>query len=145
AIWFGNLHKYPCAPRGAAVLVAQGDLAQQLYPVIDSWGTNDPFPDRFDIQGAVDNTGFLASVHAIDTLEKLFGWANIRQYSARLATAATEIVAPQLGYLLDKDPVVDVGVPVAEQALLRLPSGVASNPDGARLLKDRLATDAQCE
>src|SRR5690606_10664290 len=55
-VWFGNLHKYPCAPRGAAVLTAGEAVAQTLWPLIDSWGAQDPYPQRFDQQGALDTT-----------------------------------------------------------------------------------------
>jgi len=144
-VWFGNLHKYPCAPRGAAVLVAQGDLAQRLVPIIDSWGAELPYPERFDLQGSIDSTGFLSVAHAIDTLDELFGWDRIRNYSAELGTWATETVARALAELMDADPIADVGMPVPQQPLLRLPPGVAADAVGARLLKDRLATEADCE
>ncbi|MDP3207914.1 MAG: aminotransferase class V-fold PLP-dependent enzyme [Rhodoglobus sp.] len=145
AVWFGNLHKYPCAPRGAAVLVAQGDLAQRLFPIIDSWGAELPFPERFDLQGSVDSTGFLSAAHAIDTLEEQFGWDRIRAYSAELGAWAATTIASALGDLMDVDPTPDVGMPVPQQPLLRLPPGVAADPDGARLLKNRLAVEAGCE
>ncbi len=145
AIWFGNLHKYACAPRGAAVLVAQGELAQRLFPVIDSWGAELTYPERFDLQGSIDTTGFLSAVCAIETLEELFGWDRIRSYSATFGAWAAETVAAALSELMDENPLVDVGMPVAQQPLLRLPPGVAADPAGARELKDRLAAEAGCE
>ena len=156
ALWFGNLHKYPCAPRGAAVLVAQGELAQRLVPLIDSWGAEFAFPSRFDLQGAIDSTSFLASVSAIESLESLFGWGRIRDYSTELGRWATAIIAPELAQLMDADPlgaatpssagpVPDVGMPLPEQPLLRLPPGVAADGPSARLLKDRLTAEADCE
>jgi len=144
-VWFGNLHKYPCAPRGAAVIVAQGAVAQRLMPIIDSWGADLPFPERFDLQGSLDTTGFLSAGHAIDTLDAQFGWSRIREYSARLGGWAETLLAGALGDLMDADPVPDRGMAYAEHRLLRLPPGVAADPVGARLLKDRLATEAQCE
>jgi isopenicillin-N epimerase len=35
--WIGNLHKFACSARGAAVIVTRGD-GQELFPLIDSWG-----------------------------------------------------------------------------------------------------------
>src|SRR5665647_1289955 len=58
--WVGNLHKFACAPRGTAVLVASGSLAQRLNPLIDSWGAPYPFPERFDHQGTLDASGEVA-------------------------------------------------------------------------------------
>ena len=144
-VWFGNLHKYPCAPRGAAVLVAQGGLEQQLCPLIDSWGAELPYPHRFDLQGSLDSTGFLAAPHAIDTLESLFGWDRIHRYAADLGAWAVSIIAPALAGYMHDDPVPDVGMPLPEQPLLRLPRGVAADGEGARELKDRLAAEAGCE
>jgi isopenicillin-N epimerase len=144
-VWFGNLHKYPCAPRGAAVLVAQGELAQRLVPVIDSWGAELAYPDRFDLQGSIDTTGFLSAGHAIDTLDSLFGWDTIRQYGADLGAWAVEAIAAELQPLMDVSPTPDVGMPLPQQRLLQLPTGVAAEPVGARALKDRLAAEAECE
>src|SRR5690606_29432909 len=48
--WFGNMHKWPCAPRGSALLVTTDSDRQELWPLIDSWGAPEPFPGRFDTQ-----------------------------------------------------------------------------------------------
>jgi isopenicillin-N epimerase len=144
-IWFGNLHKYACAPRGAAILVAQGELADALYPVIDSWGAELAYPHRFDLQGSIDTTGFLAAPHAVDTMNELFGWDRIRQYSAELGGWAQRLIAEALAPLMEDNPIPDVGMPVAQQPLVQLPRGVAADGPGARSLKDRLAQEANCE
>lgn len=52
--WVGNFHKFPCTPRGTALLVIPpegGQDGQDLWPLIDSWGFAGPFPERFDEQG----------------------------------------------------------------------------------------------
>lgn len=144
-VWFGNLHKYPCAPRGAAVLVSQGEVSQRLVPIIDSWGAELRYPERFDLQGSIDTTGFLAAAHAIDTLDAHFGWDRIRSHSAELGAWAAREIGLGLGELMDDDPLPDVGMPVPQQPLLRLPPGVASDASRARTLKDRLASEAGCE
>jgi isopenicillin-N epimerase len=144
-VWFGNLHKYACAPRGAAVIVAQGALAQRLVPIIDSWGADLAYPDRFDLQGSSDSTGFLSAAHAIATLDDLFGWDRIRHYSAELSTWAAEAIANELAPLMHTTPLPEVGMPVPQHRLLQLPAGVAADAASARTLKDRLAAEAQCE
>lgn len=144
-VWISNLHKFACAPRGAAVLVAQGALADQLDPLIDSWGFDLPYPERFDRQGSVDTTGFLAAPHAIETMDALFGWERIRQYSAEFGEWAASTVSGSLAPLMDDSPRPPVGMPVPQQPLLRLPAGVAVDSPSARDLKDRLATFADCE
>lgn len=144
-VWFGNVHKFACAPRGAAVLVAQGDLAQSLMPVIDSWGANLVFPHRFDFQGTIDSTAFLSAAHAIDTLEGLFGWDRIRRYSTELGMWAAQEIATALGPLMDDDPLPDVGMPSPAQRMLRLPAGVAIDGPRAHALKIRFARETNCE
>nr|WP_329347292.1 aminotransferase class V-fold PLP-dependent enzyme [Streptomyces sp. NBC_01261] len=55
-LWTGNLHKWGCAPRGTPALVAHGPLRDLIHPLIDSWGDQDPYPDRFAQQGTLDAT-----------------------------------------------------------------------------------------
>jgi len=144
-VWFGNAHKYACAPSGAAVLIAQGKLAQNLMPVIDSWGSELPFPERFDLQGTIDSTGFLSAPHAIETLDMHFGWDRIRRHTSELVTWAAREIANGLGELMDDNPNPQVGMPSPTQRLLRLPAGVASDGPSAHALKERLAHEADCE
>lgn len=139
-IWFGNLHKYGCAPRGAAVLSAHGEIAQQLWPVIDSWGAAQPFPERFDQQGSLDSTAFLSAAHALTSMENSFGgWARIRAYSEEMGRYGADLLVEALASISDDDPAVNVGMPVAQQPLVRLPRGVAHDAPGARALKDAFA------
>ena len=60
--WFGNLHKWPCAPRGSALLVTTAPDRDDLWPLIDSWAANEPYPERFDTQGTIDATTYLLSL-----------------------------------------------------------------------------------
>lgn len=139
-IWFGNLHKYGCAPRGAALLSARGEVAQRLWPTIDSWGAGESFPDRFDLQGSVDSTAFLSSAHAVTELAAEFGgWPRLRAFSAELGRYAADLLAESLAPISDDDPRVEVGMPVAEQPLVRLPRGIAHDGPSARALKDAFA------
>ena len=143
--WFGNLHKYAAAPRASAVLVARGAEAQELYPLIDSWSLPLPFPERFDQQGANDMTGFLSASFGIAEIERLFGWNRLRSYAAELSQYAVSVIAPALGELQDADPLVELGMAQPLQRLLRLPVGVAVDGDSARLLKNRLSSEADIE
>ncbi|MDO7881931.1 aminotransferase class V-fold PLP-dependent enzyme [Salinibacterium soli] len=143
-VWFGNLHKFPAAPRPAAVLVARGALADATHPLIDSWGAGLPYPDRFDQQGTIDTTGFLSASFGIGEIERLFGWAELRRYGAELGAYAVSILAPALGEWVD-DPVVELGMPEPLQPLLRLPEGVAADAAGQRALKNALSREAGVE
>lgn len=145
AVWFGNLHKYAAAPRASAVLVARGESAQELYPLIDSWSLPLPFPERFDQQGSNDMTGFLSASYGIGEIERLFGWDRLRDYAAELSRYAVSIIAPALGELQNANPIVELGMAQPLQRLLRLPTGVAVDGDSARILKNRLSAEAGVE
>lgn len=144
-VWFGNLHKFSSAPRGAAVLVARGPLAQSLYPLIDSWGMRLDYPERFDQQGSNDVTGFLSASFGIALIERLWGWATVREYAAALNEYAVSLIAPALEQLQDVSPIVELGMSQSAQRLLRLPPGVAFDGDSARELKNRLSSEADIE
>lgn len=138
--WIGNLHKFACAPRGTAALVASGPHTQSLYPLIDSWGAPEPFPARFDQQGTVDITSYLAAPTAFDTIEQHYGWDAARDYMSALADYAQSIVTDALGEAMDEDPSVSVGVPVNGLRLIRLPEGLATTPDSAHELRALIAS-----
>ena len=94
--WVGNFHKFPCAPRGTALLVVppEGDQdGQDLWPLIDSWGFADPFPERFDEQGTQDLCGPIAAPESLREIERLWGWDAVRRYMSDLADYAERRVS----------------------------------------------------
>lgn len=127
--WIGNLHKFACSPRGAAVLVTRGD-GQDLDPVIDSWGAHRPFPERFDHTGTLDTTAWLTAPFAWRHIEETVGWDAARKQTAELLDGGTAIVAAALSRVMD-DPVPDVGQPVGALRLLRLPGALGSDHERA--------------
>jgi isopenicillin-N epimerase len=131
--WIGNLHKFACAPRGAAVLVTRGD-GQELDPVIDSWGAHLPFPERFDHTGTLDTTAWLTAPFAWRHVEETVGWDIARKQTAELLDEGTAVVAEALSQVMD-DPVPDVGQPVGGLRLLRLPGTLGSNHEEADALR----------
>lgn len=131
--WVGNLHKFVCAPRGAAVLVARGD-GQELDPVIDSWGAHLPFPQRFDHTGTLDTTAWLTAPFAWRHIENTVGWDAARKQAAELLDEGTAVVAAALAGLVDV-PVPDVGQPVGQMRLLRLPGTLGAEHDEADALR----------
>nr|WP_241266403.1 aminotransferase class V-fold PLP-dependent enzyme [Streptomyces scabichelini] len=143
--WVGNLHKWGCAPRGTAALVARGPLREQLYPLIDSWGAADPYPDRFDQQGTVDATAYLAAPTALDFIESTWGWETARRYMDDLAGYAEQIVGAAFAELTGVGGTVDVGMPVPGMRLVRLPEGLAASRVEADALRDRAAQELGVE
>ncbi|WP_435059605.1 aminotransferase class V-fold PLP-dependent enzyme [Streptomyces sp. bgisy060] len=139
--WVGNLHKFGCAPRGTAVLVARTGLRDRLHPLIDSWGAPEPFPDRFDTQGTVDATSYLAAPAALGFIEDTWGWEKARTYTRELADHAERIVAEAFSDLTGQDCRVDVGMPVGAMRLVRLPAPLAATRAEADALRDRVGRE----
>ena len=143
--WVGNLHKFACAPRGTAVLVAQGALTDELYPLIDSWGAPEAFPDRFDTQGTLDLTSYLAAPRSLDFIDETWGWDTARSYMSDLADYAEHRIADAFGAVTGEDHLVDVGMPVNALRLVRLPDGIATTHPTADALRDRVVDELGVE
>lgn len=131
--WVGNLHKFVCAPAGSAVLVAR-DPDDALYPLIDSWGSPLPFPQRFDHLGTTDLTAWLVAPFAWRHLDDAVGWGAIRGHSRDLLDRGVAVVAEALDGLVDV-AVPDVGQPVGPMRLVGLPSGLGETHAGADALR----------
>lgn len=131
--WVGNLHKFVCSPRGAAVLISRG-AGQELFPIIDSWGTPLAFPERFDIQGTFDATPWIVAPVAWTYLDDIFGWDNIRQTSSSVLDEGCTRVARSIDQG-DADPLPNVGQPVGPIRLLVLPEGLGTTIADADALR----------
>lgn len=143
--WTGNLHKWGCAPRGTAALVARGPLRELLYPLIDSWAAAEPFPDRFDQQGTIDATSYLAAPAALDFVERTWGWAAARRYMDELADYGAGVIGAAFAGTAGSDNAVDVGMPVPGMRLVRLPDGLAADRLQADALRDRVVRELDVE
>ncbi|MFI1921307.1 MULTISPECIES: aminotransferase class V-fold PLP-dependent enzyme [unclassified Streptomyces] len=143
--WVGNLHKWGCAPRGTAALVAHGPLRADLHPLIDSWGAAEPFPDRFDHQGTLDATGFLAAPTALDFIDGTWGWDTARRYMDELADHGARVVAEAFARTGTRADPVDVGMPVPGMRLVRLPEGLGTSRVAADALRDRATAELGVE
>ncbi|MCX4767652.1 aminotransferase class V-fold PLP-dependent enzyme [Streptomyces sp. NBC_01275] len=143
--WVGNLHKWGCAPRGSATLVARGPLREDLHPLIDSWGAEEPFPDRFDHQGTLDATGCLAAPAALEFVEDAWGWDAARRYMDELAEYGARVVAAAFARAGTPAEPVDVGTPVPGMRLVRLPRGLGATRIDADALRDRATVELGVE
>lgn len=143
--WVGNLHKFGCAPRGTAALIARGPLRDELYPLIDSWGAPEPFPGRFDTQGTIDATAYLSTPTSIDFIESTWGWNAARSYMTELADYAEATIASAFSRFTSEDHRVDVGAPVNALRLVRLPAGLGTSHAEADALRDRAVNELGIE
>jgi isopenicillin-N epimerase len=143
--WIGNLHKFGCTPRGTSALIARGPLRDAFYPLIDSWAGEEPFPDRFDTQGTIDATSYLAAPAALRFIDGVWGWDTARTYMKELADYAESLIAAAFAEATGADCAVDVGMPVNALRLVRLPEGLGVSREEADALRDRVAAELGVE
>jgi isopenicillin-N epimerase len=104
AYYTGNLHKWVCAPKGAAFLHVRRDRQSAVHPSTISHGYNTPRPgrsrfhDEFDWQGTLDVTAWLAVPAAIRFCESLFpgGSRELMEHNHQLAVAARTLLCEKL-------------------------------------------------
>lgn len=104
AYYTGNLHKWVCAPKGAAFLSAREDRQAELQPAVISHGNNRPrpghnaFQDRFDWAGTIDPTPWFCVGEAIRWLDRLLpgGWRALRACNHELAVRARRLLCERL-------------------------------------------------
>ena len=143
--WFGNLHKFGCAPTGSAVLAPGPDLADTLDPLIDSWGAPLVFPASFDRQGTLDLTAWLATRAAFDEIERHLGWERVRRYVSTLADYAQHTVTAAMSEAIGLDRRAEVGMPAASMRLVALPGGLVSSEETANALRNRMLAELGIE
>ena len=133
--WVGNLHKFACAPRGTAALVARGPFRHHVTPLIDSWGFPYAFPESFDHVGTQDVTSWMSAATSFETIESRYGWDTFRSYAASLGDYGQRIVQDAFTALTGEDASADVGMPVDPLRLVRLPRGLATTHEDSHTVR----------
>jgi isopenicillin-N epimerase len=104
AYYTGNLHKWVCAPKGAAFLWVRPDKQARLHPAIISHGHNthrpgySRFQDRFDWAGTFDPTAWFCAAEALRWMGGLLpgGWPAVRDANHNLAVNARRLLCREL-------------------------------------------------
>ena len=105
AYYTANLHKWTCAPKGAAFLWVRQDKQGEVQPAVISHGNNttrpgySAFQDRFDWAGTFDPSAWLCAGGAISWLGELLpgDWRELRERNHRLAVKARRVLCEALG------------------------------------------------
>lgn len=137
--WVGNLHKWTCAPRSTGALVASPRWRDRLRPPIASWWELEPYPARFDAQGTIDLTAWLAAPAALDVLAAL-GMERVRRHNGELVEHGQRLLCAAL----DVEP-PKVAEPAPAMRLVPLPAGMGVTSLDCHALQARIADRAGCE
>ena len=130
--YIGNLHKWLCAPKGAAFLYARREMQEMLEPLVVSWGWEAMVPgdsrfiDYLQSLGTADISAPL-SVPAAIGFQQEHNWDAVRSRCHELVRRARPEIVAALGGGVHLAPDSDEWY--AQMSALLLPDGI----DGAAL------------
>ncbi len=96
AYYAGNLHKWVCAPKGAAFLWVRPDRQAGIHPNTISHYLDQGLTEEFQWQGTRDITAWLCARDSIEFMEQ-FGWDNVRRHNHALAVWAQATLSRRWG------------------------------------------------
>jgi isopenicillin-N epimerase len=147
AYYAANLHKWVCAPKGAAFLHVRRDRQAAVRPATISHGANAPearkvrFRSEFDWQGTLDPTAWLAVPAALETIGGMVegGWPAVMARNHELAIEAGRAVAAVTGTSMSPDAMIGsmVALPLPVDGPL---GGAAAEDQSSPLEADPLQT-----
>jgi isopenicillin-N epimerase len=105
AYYTANLHKWVCAPKGAAFLYVASNRRLGIHPVVISHGYNATRTDRsrfhleFDWPGTLDPTAWLSVPESLLFMSGIVdgGWPEAMRRNHEMALAARDLLCRRLG------------------------------------------------
>ena len=149
ATWYtGNLHKWVCAPKGAAFFQTAVDWRERTFPCSTSHGWNTPMDGRsryqamFDWTGTVDPSAWLCVPETLRFIASLDprGWDGVRDRNHRAVVEARRFLMERLNL----DAPCDESL-LGSMATLRMPGGGVgrSAVEWRNLLRDDFSIEVQ--
>jgi len=135
AYYTGNLHKWVCAPKGAAFLYVRENRRAGIRPVSISHGASSERRDRsrylleFDWTGTTDPTPWLCIPAAVDFMSSHGGWPEVMRRNHALALLARDVLCDAL----------EIGRPAPDEMLGSM--AAVPLPDGTQTVAPSLYGD----
>ena len=143
ATWYvGNLHKWVCAPVGAAFIATDPSRLSSLHPAVISHGYERGHTEEFNWQGTRDYTPWRCIPFVLDWVENRWGWEALRVHNHRLVVWAHDMLCDSWGV----DPLTPRdGRLLGSMATLELPKSIRDRHDSEKSLHDLLLREHSVE
>jgi isopenicillin-N epimerase len=134
--WVGNLHKWICSPRAAAILSIAPMWRDKIRPLVPSHLFADGFQPAFDWTGTFDPVNLLAVPAALAFWDGL-GWDDVRRQQRDLVDDGWRRVAAALGTKTRVDDQFRAAMRIIELPVV-LPDGRARDIEAALSSEHRI-------
>ncbi|MCZ6837027.1 MAG: aminotransferase class V-fold PLP-dependent enzyme [Planctomycetota bacterium] len=137
----GNLHKWVCAPIGAAFLWVSNEKRENIHPTTISHNLDQGLASEFAWQGTRDISPWLSSKEAIEWMADI-GWSRVRAHNHALAHWARHLLSEKWNVELTSP---EDGSMIGSMATMPVPEALYRAYDDAEQLRDVLYYEHRIE